>query len=104
MNKEKRQKRFQQKTRHIERQFDIAKTHHHNYYNDNNKHKLHKMHAMDCGVPKCSMCSNPRRNYGNWGGVTLQEVKFECSAVEQTNRDSIGKWEWEDLNDPAMEW
>jgi hypothetical protein len=24
--------------------------------------------------------------------------------VEQTNKDSIGKWEWEDLNDPAVEW
>jgi hypothetical protein len=101
MNKEKRQKRFQQKHRHIERQFNIAKTNHNEYYNDNNKHKLHKMDAMDCGVTGCIWCGNPRRV---WGDKTWQEIRFECSAVEQTNRDSIGKWEWEDLNDPRMEW
>ena len=100
MSKEKRQKRFQQKDRHIERQLDIAQTYH-NYYNDNNKHKLHKKHAMNCGRPSCLMCMNPRKAFGE---KTWQEVRFECSAVEQTNRDSIGKWEWEDLNDPAMEW
>jgi hypothetical protein len=49
----------------------------------------------------CSICGNPRTY---WGAKTLQETKFECSAVEQTNRDSIGKWEWEDLTDPSMEW
>lgn len=102
MSKEKRQKRFQQKNRHIERQFDIAKTNNHGYYNDNNKHKLHKKHAMNCGNPRCYMCSNPR--HGPWGEKTMPERKFECAAVEQTNRDSICKEEWEDLNDPAMEW
>lgn len=101
MDKNKRQKRFQQKHRHIERQFDIAKTHQHHYYNDNNKHKLHKKHAMNCGQPHCYLCANPRRT---WGEKTMPEIKFECSAVEQTNRDYIGKWEWEDLNDPDMEW
>ena len=101
MSKEKRQKRFQQKTRHIERQFDIAKTNNHHYYNDNNKHKLHKMSAMNCGNPKCMLCANPRHV---WNEKTMQETKFECSAVEQTNRYSIGKHEWQDLNDPAMEW
>lgn len=79
MNKEKRQKRFQQKTRHIDRQLDIAKTNRHWYYNDNNKHKLHKRHAMDCGTPGCYMCANPRRT---WKEKTLQEVKFECVPVD----------------------
>jgi hypothetical protein len=101
MSKEQRQKRFQQKTRHIDRQLEIAKTYLHGAYNDNNKHKLHKKHAMNCGIPNCYMCANPRRT---WGEKTIQETKFECSAVEQTNRDSIGKWEWEDLNNPNMEW
>jgi len=101
LDKQRRQKRFQQKQRHIERQFGIAKANHHGYYNDNNKHKLHKMHAMDCGIPNCVYCANPRRV---WGEKTRPEKIFECSAVEQTNRDSIGKWEWEDLNDPRMEW
>ena len=51
--KEKRQKRFQQKNRHIERQFDIAKSNHQGYFNNNNKHRLHKMSAMNCGNSKC---------------------------------------------------
>ena len=25
-------------------------------------HRLSKHHAMDCGVPHCPMCSNPRHN------------------------------------------
>ena len=101
MTKEKRQKRFQQKHRHIERQIDIAKTHQQHYYNDNNKHRLHKVHALNCGNPNCVMCMNPRKAFGE---KTRSEIKFECSAVEQTNRDSIGKWEWEDLHDPNLDW
>jgi hypothetical protein len=100
-SKTKRQKRFQQKDRHIERQFDIAKTHDHGYYNDNNKHKLHKKHAMNCGNPRCYMCANPRRT---WGEKTIQEVKFECQAVVDERKDLISKHEWEDLNDPSMQW
>ena len=80
MNKEKRQKRFQQKDRHIERQFDIAKSNHHGYYNDNNKHRLHKMHAMDCGNPRCYMCANPRRT---WGEKTIQETRFYAEAINE---------------------
>jgi hypothetical protein len=33
-------------------------------------HKLHKHHAMNCGNPKCFMCSNPRKV---WGEKTMQE-------------------------------
>lgn len=99
MDKQKRQKRFQQKERHIERQLDLAKTWNQDYYsNDNNRHKLHKLKAFHCS---CYMCGNPRKYFGD---KTMPEIKFECSAVEQTDRDAIGKWEWEDLNDPAMEW
>jgi hypothetical protein len=25
-------------------------------------HRLAKHHAMDCGIPHCTMCSNPRHN------------------------------------------
>lgn len=103
MDKERRQKRFQQKQRHIERQFNIRKTNNLTWgYNNNEeqKHRFHKMKGWTCHSG-CSICGNPRTY---WGAKTLQETRFECSAVEQTNRDSIGKWEWEDLNDPRMEW
>ena len=33
-------------------------------------HKLHKHHVMNCGNPKCFMCSNPRKV---WGEKTMQE-------------------------------
>lgn len=98
MDKDKRQKRFQQKTRHINRQTDIYKMY---MPYEVQPHKFHKKNALNCGDPKCVMCMNPRKAFGE---KTIQEHKFECSAVEQTNRDSIGKWEWEDLNDPAMKW
>ena len=71
MNKDKRQKRFQQKNRHIERQLDIAKTFDHHYYNDNNKHKLHKLRAFHCS---CWMCGNPRKFFGE---ETMQEKKHK---------------------------
>ena len=98
MSKEKRQKRFQQKDRHIERQLYVAKTFDHGYYNNNNKHKLHKLKAFHCS---CWMCGNPRKYFGE---KTLQETKFECQAIVDQRKDPIGKQEWEDLNDPAMEW
>lgn len=115
MNKDKRQKRFQQKQRHIDRQMKI--------YNDvmgpynkwipdkaiglyfkehaKTPHRFHKKNALNCGDPKCVMCMNPRKA---WGEKTMQERKFECQAVVDEKKDPICKWEWEDLNDPRMEW
>jgi hypothetical protein len=37
-------------------------------------HKYEKHHAMNCGNPKCHMCSNPRKVFGE---KTIQEQKFE---------------------------
>ena len=37
-----------------------------------NPHKYHKKHAMDCGNPKCMLCSNPRRT---WKELTIQEKR-----------------------------
>jgi hypothetical protein len=103
LDKQRRQKRFQQKQRHIERQFSIRKINNFTWgYNDNEeqKHRFHKMKGWTCHSG-CSLCGNPRTY---WGAKTLQEARFECSAVEQIKRDSIGKHEWEDLTDPRMEW
>ena len=38
-------------------------------------HRYAKMHALDCGIPGCVMCANPRRV---WGQKTMQERKFKC--------------------------
>jgi hypothetical protein len=37
-------------------------------------HKFAKHHAMNCGNPKCHMCGNPRKV---WGEKTIQEKKFD---------------------------
>jgi hypothetical protein len=79
MDKDKRQKRFQQKSRHLERQFDIAKKSGIGYYTEENKHKLHKKNALNCGDPKCVMCMNPRKAFGE---KTFQERKFECEKID----------------------
>ena len=121
MTKEKRQKRFLQKKRHIEKQAKIYNevlgpynkwipdnlTNFSSKFktagNDNgySKHRYHKMKALNCGDPNCVMCMNPRKAFGH---KTMQEIKFECAAIEQINHNFISKYEWEDLTDPAMEW
>lgn len=40
-------------------------------------HRLSKHHAMDCGVPNCMLCGNPRRkNLKTKDKLTNQERKF----------------------------
>lgn len=41
-------------------------------------HKLHKKHLMNCGNPKCVMCMNPRKSFGE---KTIQERKFEQTEI-----------------------
>jgi hypothetical protein len=38
-------------------------------------HRLAKKHAMDCGNPKCYLCSNPRHN-GSKDKLTVQERRM----------------------------
>jgi hypothetical protein len=37
-------------------------------------HKFVKHHSMNCGNPKCILCSNPRKI---WGDKTIQEKRNE---------------------------
>lgn len=37
-------------------------------------HRFWKKHALNCGNPKCVMCMNPRKA---WGEKTMQERRFE---------------------------
>ena len=118
--KDRRQKRFQQKQRHMNRQKDIYECHTASYkqwaendgvppkgYRPGGKdvgqsiHRYHKKNALNCGDSNCVMCGNPRKFFGE---KTMQERKFECQAVIDERKDPISLWEWEDLNDPAMEW
>lgn len=81
VDKEKRQKRFQQKNRHINRQVELKLTHW--WWSDPNlkiePHRYHKVKSLNCGDPKCVMCMNPRKAFGE---KTMQERKFECEGVD----------------------
>jgi hypothetical protein len=37
-------------------------------------HRLEKHHVLNCGNPRCLMCSNPRRTFKE---KTIQEKRFE---------------------------
>jgi len=55
----------------IKRQQKIAKS----FGLDSKEYESHyfaKHHAMNCGNPKCPMCSNPRRT---WKELTIQEQR-----------------------------
>ena len=93
MSKEKRQKRFQQKDRHIERQariYDTIMGEYRKWIPDNltsiagkdhgeSNHRFHKKNALNCGDSKCMMCGNPRKF---WGEKTIQEVRFEAIPID----------------------
>jgi len=75
LTEEKRGKRRRLTTNAIKRQKQLAKinklgaVHKHNEQD----HRFAKMHALNCGIPKCIMCGNPRKI---WKERTLQEKRF----------------------------
>lgn len=71
LTKEKHSRRIQKTENKIKRQLKIAKEYH---VEQTDPHRYAKMHAMNCGNPKCIMCSNPRHM---WKEKTKQELSFE---------------------------
>jgi hypothetical protein len=59
----------------IEKQLRIAKSHGMANKAVEEPHRLVKHHAMDCGVPNCPMCSNPRHNKTVKDHLTIQEKR-----------------------------
>ena len=41
-------------------------------------HRFNKHHALNCGNPKCVLCMNPRKSYGE---KTIQEQRFDQPKV-----------------------
>ena len=50
-------------------------------------HKFAKHHAMNCGNPKCVMCSNPRKTFKE---LTQQEKRIFQDTEKQTDKHSNG--------------
>jgi len=69
-------KRIRQKKNHIKKQVKIA-----NKANIIVKqpHRYAKVKSMNCGNPRCIMCGNPRKL---WGEKTMQERKFYQETEE----------------------
>jgi len=51
-------------------------------------HRLAKHHAMDCGIPSCPLCSNPRRTHKNT--LTAQEKRLYQDVERTTDKRSNG--------------
>ena len=64
-------KRLHDDETHIKKQVKIAKAY---GVPVTEPHRLAKHHVMDCGNPKCVMCGNPRKVFGE---KTIQEKKFD---------------------------
>jgi hypothetical protein len=68
-------KRLQKNENAVKKQVKIAKAH---GLTDKDKaikepHRLEKHHAMDCGIPGCMLCGNPRKV---WHELTAQEKRM----------------------------
>ena len=50
-------------------------------------HKFAKHHAMNCGNPKCVMCSNPRKTFKE---LTQQEKRMFQDVEKITDKHSNG--------------
>jgi len=51
-------------------------------------HRLAKHHAMDCGIPGCPLCSNPRRSHKD--KLTAQEKRLFQDVEKTTDKHSNG--------------
>ena len=67
----------------IEKQLRIAKSHGIANKVVEEPHRLAKHHAMDCGVPNCPMCANPRHNKTVKDHLTIQEKRNLQKAKDE---------------------
>lgn len=77
--REKHARRIAQKQRHIKRQTRIAKS---NGLDVSEPHRFAKHNAMNCGIPNCPMCGNPRHSGYVKQKLTIQEVKANFRLEE----------------------
>lgn len=76
--REKHSRRLQQDGAAIKRQVRIAKVHLTPETYTQEPHRFNKHHALNCGNPRCVMCANPRRTFGD---KTIQEKRFDQSKL-----------------------
>lgn len=84
--REKHSKRIQKEENIIRKQLKIAKQHGFTDYKYEG-HRYAKQHAMDCGNPKCFICSNPRRIFKE---LTVQEKRMFQDIDTPNDKHSNG--------------
>jgi hypothetical protein len=73
----------------IARQIRIAKSNHSMDHKDvKQPHRLAKHHLMDCGNPRCYLCSNPRKVHKD--KLTAQEKRLFQDPDQKSDRKSNG--------------
>jgi hypothetical protein len=77
-------RRLQKDENAVKKQVKIAKEH---GIPVKDPHRLEKHHVMDCGNPKCVMCSNPRKTFKE---LTAQEKRMYQDLDKTTDRHSNG--------------
>lgn len=89
VSKYKHSKRLQKDQNAVNKQVKIAKTRH---VPVEEPHRFVKHHAVNCGDPKCSMCSNPRHNGWTKGNerLTAQERRLFQDPDTQNDKHSNG--------------
>lgn len=90
-DKDKREKRIHNANVHIKKQIRIGKSHglSEAFAKDiQQPHRLNKHHVMDCGNPKCIMCSNPRKTFNE---LTPQEQRLfqDVENVRNTHGNGL---------------
>ena len=71
----------------INKQLKIAKAHgSSDDKNVKNPHRLAKQHAMDCGNPKCLICSREKV----FGEPTIQQKRFDQNVEDIRDKRSNG--------------
>ena len=90
-DKEKRSKRLLKDQNAINKQVKIAKEYklHQGFKwkKIEQPHRNRKTHILNCGDPKCVMCMNPRKSFGD---KTIQELKFEQDVETIRDKHSNG--------------
>ena len=82
-DRERHSKRLHAEEAKMKRQAKIAKSH---GMIVDSPHKYAKMHAMNCGIPNCVMCANPRKIFGE---LTIQERRFDQKERGQDGNAAV---------------
>jgi len=90
-DKEKRSKRLLKDQNAINKQVKIAKEYKMHqgvkWKKIEQPHRNRKTHILNCGDPKCVICMNPRKSFGD---KTIQELKFEQDVETIRDKHSNG--------------